>query len=366
MMAAFDPQRMARPEVLALKPYASARALADASGILLNANENPFAPAIEPTIPFDSPLNRYPDPQPAALKNRLAEIYGTEPERLLITRGSDEGIDLLTRVFCRPNQDRVLICPPCFGMYALSAQVQGASVVQSGLIERDGDFELDPDIDRLAQDCRLTFLCSPNNPTGNVLRPERIERLARAQLMHNGLVIVDEAYIEFAPESSALPLLAQLPNLVILRTLSKAFALAGCRIGMVIADPQIIELLRRIIAPYPLPTPTVELALQALSDDALKIQQRQLAELADEKTRLLKVLRGHPSVIQIWPGAANFVLIRATDGPRMIRDAAAAGIRLRDQSTQPGLENCVRITIGHRAETDALIEFLNQWNAAAN
>lgn len=366
MTTAFDPKQVARPEVLALKPYASARALADASGILLNANESPFAPAVTTTMRSGSHLNRYPDPQPAGLKNRLAEIYRIEPERLLITRGSDEGIDLLMRVFCRPGQDRVLICPPCFGMYALSAQVQGATVVQSGLLERDGDFELNPNIDRLAQDCRLTFLCSPNNPTGNVLPLDRIEQLARTQLAHAGLVIVDEAYAEFAPASSALSLQPQWPNLVILRTLSKAYALAGCRIGVVIADPQIIELLRRIIAPYPLPTPTVELAMQALSDRALQIQRRQLAELADEKERLLNILRSHPDVVQVWPGAANFVLIRATDGPQLLRDAAAAGIRLRDQSTQPGLENTVRITIGQRTENDALIGFLNQWNASAD
>lgn len=360
MSPAFDPLQIARPEVLALKPYASARTLADSSGILLNANENPFAPPMASTSHLDSRLNRYPDPQPATLKNRLAEIYGTEPERLLITRGSDEGIDLLTRVFCRPGQDRVLICPPCFGMYALSAQVQGAAVVESRLIERDGHFELNPEIHDQAQHCRLTFLCSPNNPTGNTLPSTEIERLAQAQL--NGLVIVDEAYIEFAPEASVLSLQNRLPNLVILRTLSKAYGLAGCRVGIVIADARIIELLRRIIAPYPLPTPTVELALQTLTNDALKTQQQRLNELADEKNRLVGFLKTHPEVIQFWPGAANFVLIRVADGARLVREAAAAGIRLRDQSAQPGLDNAVRITIGNRAENRALIDFLNQWS----
>ncbi|MEM7054062.1 MAG: histidinol-phosphate transaminase [Pseudomonadota bacterium] len=356
--AGFDPMQLARPEIRALTPYASARSLAGSSGILLNANESPFAPPIE----SDSSLNRYPDPQPETLKNRLAEIYRVEPDRLLITRGSDEGIDLLTRVFCRPNQDRVLICPPCFGMYALSARVQGAGVVESNLIEEQGEFALNPDIQQHALDCRLTFLCSPNNPTGNLISLDRIESLAQSQLPQGGLVIVDEAYIEFAPDNSALALQRILPNLVILRTLSKAHALAGCRIGVVIANPKIIELLRRIIAPYPLPTPTVEIALPVLSDDALNIQQQQLTELSEQKQRLLAALESHPQVRQTWPGAANFVLIRVDDAKRLIQSAGDAGIRLRDQSAQPGLDNCVRITIGSKVETTALIEFLETLN----
>ena len=358
MNVSFNPKQWARPEILALTPYASARSLAGTSGILLNANESPFAPAIG----YDSSLNRYPDPQPEALKQRLAELYGVEPERLLITRGSDEGIDLLTRVFCRPNQDRVLICPPCFGMYALSARVQGAEVIASPLIEQDDTFVLNPAIAEQARGCRMTFLCSPNNPTGNVIPLSAIEALAESQLAQGGLVVVDEAYIEFAPEISALELQKTLPNLILLRTLSKAHALAGCRIGVVIAEPEIIGLLSRIIAPYPLPTPTVELALQALSEQSLAIQQQRLAELTEQKQRLLSVLESHSQVRQIWPGAANFVLIRVDDAQLLIQSASQAGIRLRDQSAQPGLDNTVRITIGSATETTALIEFLESLN----
>ncbi|MEM1081052.1 MAG: aminotransferase class I/II-fold pyridoxal phosphate-dependent enzyme, partial [Pseudomonadota bacterium] len=166
-MTSFDPLALARPEIQALKPYASARALADSSGILLNANENPFAPTVDSALA----LNRYPDPQPEPLKQRLAEIYGVQPEQLLITRGSDEGIDLLLRVFCRPGLDRVLICPPCFGMYALSARIQGLAVVESRLVEV-GDafsghsFSLNPELAQQAEQCKVSFLCSPNNPTG--------------------------------------------------------------------------------------------------------------------------------------------------------------------------------------------------------
>ena len=249
---------LARPEIRALKPYASARALADAAGILLNANESPWPPAGDEGLA----LNRYPDPQPAELKQRLADLYGTGTENLLVTRGSDEGIDLLLRVFCRPGTDRVLVCPPCFGMYALSARVQGAEVVEAPLVDLGETFDLAPDLEEKSAGCRIIFLCSPNNPTGNVIDAERVAALAEAQA-GEGLVVVDEAYVEFAPETSMLRLLERHPNLVLLRTLSKAHGLAGCRLGSVIAHPEIIGLLRRIIAPYPLPTPTVRIALRA-------------------------------------------------------------------------------------------------------
>lgn len=356
MSAPTDLAALARPEIRALKPYASARALAEAAGILLNANENPYPPEGDD----GRALNRYPDPQPAALKARLAELYGVTPERLLITRGSDEGIDLLVRVFCRPGVDRVLICPPCFGMYALAARIQGAAVVEAPLIERDGDWQPPPDLAGRAAGCRIAFLCSPNNPTGNLVPAETVRAVAAATIDF-GLVVIDEAYVEFAPDTAMLALQAEFPNLVVLRTLSKAHALAGCRIGAVIADPEIIDLLRRIIAPYPLPTPTVAAAMQALAPGALARARTQIIEIDAQKQRLCSALRALPTVRALWPGAANFVLIRVADGPGLVGAAAAAGIRLRDQSTQPGLENCVRITVGAPAENDALINFMHGW-----
>lgn len=353
-----DFTRLARPEIRALQPYASARALADAAGILLNANENPWPPAGDDGLA----LNRYPDPQPVALKQRLAELYGTVPEKLLVTRGSDEGIDLLLRVFCRPGIDRVLTCPPCFGMYALSARVQGAEVVEAPLIDRGDTFTLPPDLEEKAKDCRIVFLCSPNNPTGNTIDADRVAALADARA-GSGLVVVDEAYVEFAPETSMLRLLARHPNLVLLRTLSKAHAMAGCRLGSVIAHPEIIGLLRRIIAPYPLPTPTVTIALRALSDAALAVEAEHLQTLAGERERLVDALAAGPGIAKVWKGAANFVLVRAADGKRLVADAARAGIRLRDQSAQPGLADCVRITVGTPEENASLVEFVQGWRA---
>ena len=353
-----NPADLARAEIRALKPYASARALADSAGILLNANENPWPPQGD----NGQALNRYPDPQPAALRQKLADLYGVSEDQLLITRGSDEGIDLLLRVFCRAGEDSVLICPPCFGMYALSAKVQNAGIFEVPLIERDGDWTLDIQTIESCRESRLYFLCSPNNPTGNLIDPDVALSLARRVSGH-GLVVIDEAYIEFCDTPSLASHVGHVANLVVLRTLSKAYALAGCRIGAVIADAQVIDLLRRIIAPYPLPKPSVAAAMTALAPDSLARQNRQLKELAEQKERILHLLEKHPGIRQVWPGRANFVLVRAVDAQRLVSDAFAAGIRLRDQSSQPGLANCVRITIGSADEMQALVDFLMDWQA---
>lgn len=353
-----NPVELARAEIRALKPYASARALANSAGTLLNANENPWPPANDGGLN----LNRYPDPQPAALKARLAELYGIDAAQLLITRGSDEGIDLLTRVFCRAGADRVLICPPCFGMYALSAQVQNAELVEVPLIPADGDWQLDLAAVEAAPACRLYFLCSPNNPTGNLIEAQSVLGLAQKVAGH-GLVVIDEAYIEYCEQPSLAAAVGRQPNLVVLRTLSKAYALAGCRIGAVIASNEVIELLRRIIAPYPLPTPSVAAALAALAPRALLKQRAQLARLVRLKLALVALLSKHPSIIKLWPGRANFVLLRVPSAANLVSAAAEHGIRLRDQSAQPGLDGCVRISIGSPAEMQSLTEFLQRWRA---
>ncbi|MFW5927322.1 MAG: histidinol-phosphate transaminase [Wenzhouxiangella sp.] len=347
---------LARPEIRELAPYASARSLAAGDGILLNANEIPWPSAGDRTLA----LNRYPQPQPGALKSRLAGYYCIEPERLLLTRGSDEGIDLLVRTFCRAGRDRVLICPPCFGMYEISARIQGADVIGVPLIESDEAFRVDFDGIRQAGACRLHFLCSPNNPTGNGIDAGRVTELAD-QVVDHGLVVVDEAYVEFSARRSLAATVADHPNLVVIRTLSKAFGLAGCRVGAVIADPAVIDLLGRVIAPYPLPTPSVAAALEALTDEALARQRERIAELMAHKRVLLEAFERHPAVTRIWPGEANFILVRTLPDSGLVETAAAAGIRLRDQSRQPGLAGCVRITVGTAEENAALIEFLEEW-----
>ncbi|WP_376692876.1 histidinol-phosphate transaminase [Wenzhouxiangella sp. EGI_FJ10409] len=348
---------LAREEIRALAPYASARALADSAGILLNANENPWPPEGDNGLA----LNRYPEPQPAALRRKLARHYGIEPDNLLMTRGSDEGIDLLNRAFVRPGEDGVITCPPCFGMYALSARIQGARLQEIPLRESDEDFELDLDGLAAAAPAKLLFLCSPNNPTGGGLSAETVLALARARA-GQGLVVIDEAYIEFSERQSLAPRVVNQPNLVVLRTLSKAFGLAGCRLGALIASVEVVGILRRIIPPYPLPTPAVAAAEAALEPEAVAARRQQLDLLMDDKPRLVRALEAHPCIRRVWPGEANFVLARADDGPGLVTAAAAAGIRLRDQSAQPGLADCVRITLGTPEENTALIEFLRAWN----
>ncbi len=345
---------LARPEIRALKPYASARALADSAGILLNANENPWPPVGDEGLE----LNRYPDPQPAELRQRLSERYRVDPGQLLITRGSDEGIDLLNRAFCGPGQDRVLICPPCFGMYALSARIQGAEVVEVPLLDRGQDWAVDQEGLMRALPAKLVFLCSPNNPTGSEIAAEWVAEVAERQRGH-GLVVIDEAYIEFTPAGSMTELLEQHPNLVVLRTLSKAWALAGCRLGALIADEAVIDLLRRIIAPYPLPTPAVQAGLRALAAPDRLAEQLEI--LAAQKQRLIEAVERHPAISRLWPGQANFILIRVADAEALVEAAAKNGVRLRNQSAQRGLDQCVRITIGSEQETDSLIDFLRAW-----
>lgn len=347
---------LARPEIRALSPYASARALAGSAGILLNANENPWPPVGDGGLA----LNRYPEPQPIRLKKKLAEHYGIAEAQLLLTRGSDEGIDLLTRAFVRPGTDRVITCPPCFGMYALAARIQGARLAEVALREADAGFALNLEALCAAEPAKLLFLCSPNNPTGDGLAAETVLDLARPRA-GEGLVVLDEAYIEFSERQSLASRVAQQPNLVVLRTLSKAFGLAGCRLGALIADAEVIELLGRIIAPYPLPTPTIVAAEAALAPEAVIARREQLDLLMDDKRRLVDALESHPATQRVWPGEANFVLVRASDGPGLVRAAAAAGIYLRDQSGQPGLADCVRITLGTPEENTAFIEFLQGW-----
>jgi len=356
-----NPAQLARPEILAMQPYASARSSAGADGVLLNANEAP-APLVDAAGPTGLPLNRYPPPQPEALRQRLADLYGVAPEQLLVTRGSDEGIDLLLRVFCRPGQDAILECPPCFGMYQVAAQIQGARILS---VPRKPD-TLAVDGAALttaiasAAGLKLVFLTSPNNPTGDLLSAATLES-ALAACAGRALLVLDEAYIEFCGTPSAAARLPQAPHLVVLRTLSKAWASAGLRCGAVLADPAVITLLRRVMAPYPLSTPSIDAALRVTGDDARVAQRAMLTMLQANKQALLQDLARYDWVRQVWPGEANFVLARVNDGPGLVRFCADRGVRLRDFSHQPMLADCVRLTIGSEADMQALRRALLEW-----
>lgn len=355
-----DFSQWVRPELRGLKPYASARALQGQSAhvVALNANENPW--------PLDgqTPLNRYPDPQPAALVVAWSEHLAVSPDQVLVTRGSDEGIDLLIRLMIRPGLDQVLVCPPCFGMYTLYAQIQGAKVVEVPLIKGQGRWAMDWSAIGEAPKCRVYFLCSPNNPTGHVT--SAVDMLAFAkQVQDHGVVVIDEAYIEFCDEPSMVSMIAHQPNVVVLRTLSKAFGLAGARLGAVVANPELIGWLKRIIAPYPLPTPSIEAALAAFEPAALALQQQHVERLATNKQALLKALKSLSFIKSVWPGEANFVLLEVNDADALMRHCLSDGVVLRNQSHQLNLSQCVRITIGTEQETQQLIDCLNRYPAAS-
>lgn len=357
-------RNLARPEILAMKPYSSARSEAPADGILLNANESPWALIDDPAraLRNDAALNRYPQPQPAILIEKLAEYYGLARNQLLVTRGSDEGIDLLLRVFCRAGQDAVLDCPPGFGMYRVAAQVQGASVLN---IPRKPDtLALDEQSVLAAVESRepprLVFLTSPANPTGDVIDPDFLERLL-GRCGGRSIVVVDEAYVEFCDQPSFATWVPRHENLVILRTLSKAFGSASLRCGVTLAQSETIDLLRRVIAPYPLPGPIISLALRLFDPDVASRQQLMLREVRDNKQLLLDCLRDQAFLQGIWAGKANFVLLRVTDAPGLVAHCASRGIAIRGFASDPSLRDCVRISVGSRKEIEALAAALDDY-----
>lgn len=353
-------EKLARPEIVAMKPYSSARKEAPGEGVLLNANEAPW-PLLDP----ESRLNRYPDPQPERLLRHLARLYQTGQDKLLVTRGSDEGIDLLTRVFCRAGQDAILQCPPAFGMYRIAAQTQGADVVS--VPRSTEDFSLDEQgvVDALDVDPRikLVFLTSPSNPTGDVLDRSFLLRLLDLA-QGRALVIVDEAYAEFTDHPSATSLVDDYEHLVVLRTLSKAWAAAGLRCGSVIAQETVISLLRRIIAPYPLPSPVVSLAMDILDDDILEKQRNLLRQVKNNKRILLAMLEGRPFVRKIYPGEANFVLIQVDDADALLSFCAQYNVILRGFPAEQALRGCIRISVGSEDDLASLERALDKWEKA--
>ena len=355
-MSAID---LARAEIRALKPYSSARMEASGGSVLLNANESPWPSVMGGT----GALNRYPDPQPEELVKRLAALYGVAPAQVLVGRGSDEAIDLLVRAFCRAGQDEVAISPPTFGMYAVSAGIQDAAILDVPL-RSDFSFDIDSLLARVTARVKLVFVCSPNNPTGNLVPLATIERLA-AELADRALVVVDEAYIEFAGTASAVQLLARRDNVVVLRTLSKAHALAAARVGTLLAHPDIVALLRRILPAYPLPAPCVEAALAALAPPALAATRVRVAGLIEARGRLAAILRRATGVREIFPSAANFLLVRCSDARGMYRRLLAAGVVVRDVSHHSALADCLRVSVGSDEDHRRLAEALGLREEAA-
>jgi histidinol-phosphate aminotransferase len=344
------PLSLARPEILALRPYE--HAAWDPRLERLHANESPWRSLGDES---QAGLNRYPEPQPHALVEALAQLYGVESNQVLVGRGSDEAIDLLTRGFCAAGQDAVLVCPPTFGMYAVAAQIQGASVVRVPLLAERG-FALDVAglIAALEPRIKIVYLCTPNNPTGNALAAADVAAVIEA-CRDRALVVVDEAYAEFSGTPGLAAQIGSNPHLVVLRTLSKAHGMAGARIGTLLATPGIVALLRKIIPPYAIAQPAVEAALKALQPAERAVTRARIDELVSERSRLARELPACRAVVRVHASAANFLLVEFHDAEAAFRAIAAAGLLVRDFRTQAGLGRALRITVGTPQQNDRLI-----------
>ncbi|MGH8176199.1 MAG: histidinol-phosphate transaminase [Steroidobacter sp.] len=351
---------LARPEIVALQPYQ--HAAWEPSLERMHANEMPWRAAGDTS---GAGLNRYPEPQPVELIGHLADLYGVAPQNVLAGRGSDEGIDLVIRAFCRAGQDSVLICPPTFGMYKVSARIQGAGVVEAPLSKHKG-FALDPDAVLAAwrEGVKIVFLCSPNNPTGNSLDTDAMERVC-VGLSEKAIVVVDEAYVEFARTESLSGQLARFPNLVILRTLSKAYALAGARCGALLAHRDIVSLLARVITPYALPTQTIEAVLTFTNAPHREQAVQRIGTVLKERERLSRELVRLPLITHVWPSDSNFLLVDCADADRVLQAAASQGLIIRDPRSQPGLGDSLRISVGTPEQNERLLRGIAQAAGAA-
>ncbi|ENO7842609.1 TPA: histidinol-phosphate transaminase [Vibrio cholerae] len=343
-------EKLARQQIQALTPYLSARRIGGCGDVWLNANESPFNNEYKTDF---ARLNRYSDCQPKAMIQAYANYAGVQPEQVLTSRGADEGIELLIRAFCEPNQDAILFCPPTYGMYAISAETFG---VERKKVPLTADWQLDlPSIEANLDRVKLVFVCSPNNPTGNLVKRADIIKLLE-MTKDRAIVVMDEAYIDFCPEASTVDLLAQYPNLAILRTLSKAFALAGLRCGFTLANAELINVLLKVIAPYPVPVPVAEIAVQALSPAGLARAKYQVLDLGANRAYLQVGLSMVPGV-QVFEGWGNYLLVKFPDGNALFKAAWEHGIILRNSP----IENCVRISVGNREECEKIVAFIRNY-----
>jgi len=345
--------RLARPEMLAMPPTdvaAQANEAFSADAIKLDANENPFVPLVEGSLAAN--VNRYPEPQPAALVRTMAALYGVGPQNLVVTRGADDAIDILIRSFCRPGEDAISVCQPTFSAYAQFARLQGARIIEARL-DSNYDFRVDDFLAAVGNEknLKLAFICSPNNPTGNPVDPADVLRVADS--LTDTIVVLDEAYIEFSELESLAAIAAEREDLVILRTLSKAYGLAGARVGCAIGNPELISLISRALPPYPMPTPSIQAALTSLSPSRRPLHLERIRKLKADRDRLAELLKSSPIVRKMRNGGANFLFLEVDDAAALAKKLQALGIRLRFRPN--AAPNGVRLTIGTDAENEAAL-----------
>lgn len=340
----FDINRLLRENIRTMKPYSSARdEYSGEAAVFLDANENPF----------NSPWNRYPDPRQLKLKARVSEIKNIPVKNIFLGNGSDEPIDLLFRAFCEPGKDNIVSITPTYGMYRVAADTNNVAVNQ---VHLSADFELDAGavIHAVNSGTKIIFLCSPNNPSGNALDNNAILKIIES---FGGLVVVDEAYIDFCPEKSFLPVLSKYPNLVILQTFSKAWGMAGLRLGMAFATEQIIDVLSRIKYPYNLSMLTQQKGIELLANEQQKADW--VAIILKERGKIIEYLKRFPFVVKVYPTDANFVLVKTHDPKGIYQYLVDEKIIVRDRSSVALCEGCLRISIGSPEENATLIEALD-------
>jgi histidinol-phosphate aminotransferase len=343
----FDLQSLVRRNIRRLNPYSSARSEFDGRAeVFLDANENAFG------SPAGDGYNRYPDPLQTELKVRSAEMLGISPSQIFIGNGSDEAIDLMFRIFCEPGVDEVITCPPTYGMYKVSAAINDVGVKEVNLT-RNFQLNVPAIVNAITSRTKIIFICSPNNPTGNLMDEDAILEITRR---FRGLVVIDEAYIHFADRPSFAGKLNTVPNLVVLQTFSKAWGMAGLRVGLAIAQEQIINLMNRVKPPYNVSGIAQRSAIDALEKRATVGEW--IVELLSERDRVVKALGSLDIVGKIYPTDANFVLVQFADSNKIYRYLLDQGIVVRDRSSVELCAGCLRITVGTKAENDRLINGL--------
>ena len=366
-------EKLTNAHILALKPYESARRLfsssksaaeGQAKQVWLNANEAPNEATLDNRYRLDdSFLNRYPDCQPDDLIQAYAQYADLAPSQVVCTRGADEGIELIIRAFCQAGKSKVLICPPTYGMYAISAETFNVGVERAPL---RNDFSLDLEaVASFVDKVNVVFLCSPNNPTGTRLSQDDIEKVL-SLFEGKAIVVLDEAYIEFDLAAKQTALLSKYPHLVILRTLSKAFALAGIRCGFTLSSPQIQQMLMKVIAPYPVPAPVSQIASQALSSAGLSVMQARVERTQSASYAMLEQLKQIDAIHIVGSQKANFILFKTQKAPELMAHLVKNGMIIRDQSKQLNLDKCLRITLGTEDENRMLISLIQQFFKGSN
>jgi len=347
----FDLDKITRENIKNLKPYSSARdEYKGKQGTFLDANENSFG------SPLDTNYNRYPDPLQLDVKEKLGKIKGLPIQNIFLGNGSDEAIDILFRAFCNPGIDNVIICPPTYGMYEVSANINNVKVVKFPLTTEEFQLNTQNILKAINQNKKLIFVCCPNNPTGNGVQWNDIKTILEN---FDGIVVIDEAYINFARYKSLIPELLNYPNLVILQTLSKAWGLAGLRVGMAFASEPIIDIFNRIKPPYNINSVSQKLALEAL-DNTDKINNW-IKTIVEERESLSAALSKLEFVLKVYPSEANFLLVKAKDAISIYNYLVAKEIIIRDRSKVELCEGCLRITIGTKEQNELLLNTLKKY-----